>query len=309
MRKVFTIGETVYDIIFSDGALQAGKPGGSMLNTSVSLGRLGVDVHFISEAGNDDLGELITGFLRTNHVGTQYFHRFDEGRTPLALAFLDADKNARYTFYKDYPPQRLRQRFPEVSANDIVLFGSFFSISPEIREKVKTFVEYAEKQGALIIYDPNIRKPHQKQIPGLLSMIRENLSLAHIVRASHEDFQVIFNVKTAREAFALTAEAGDAALIYTRSEKPVEVISKHFTGHYRVPVTKVKSTIGAGDNFNAGLIFSLLRQNIHASDLPGLTAIQWEKLIRTGIALSREVCKGFDNYISKEFADNFLNSV
>jgi fructokinase len=41
MRKIYGIGETVLDIIFKNGQPQAAKPGGAMLNSMVSLGRIG----------------------------------------------------------------------------------------------------------------------------------------------------------------------------------------------------------------------------------------------------------------------------
>ena len=40
-RNIYTIGETLFDIIFKNGQPQAGKAGGAMLNSSVSLGRIG----------------------------------------------------------------------------------------------------------------------------------------------------------------------------------------------------------------------------------------------------------------------------
>lgn len=309
MRKIFTIGETVYDIIFNDGKIEAGKPGGSTLNSSVSLGRLGMDVNFISELGKDDVGDLIINFLKSNNIKTQFIHRFSDGRTPLALAFLDENKNAKYTFYKDYPSKRLQQEFPEVTENDIVLFGSFFSVSPELRKPVKEFVGQARKNGATIIYDPNIRKPHQKQIPELIPMILENFSLAHLVRASHEDFEVIFDIDNANDAFNLLQKNGDAALVYTKGAKFVTVCGQGSNLNFPVPEIPAKSTIGAGDNFNAGLIFSLLQQNIHKRELQTLNAIQWEKLVKSGIACSQEVCKSYENYVSTSFAEGFPDSL
>ncbi len=41
MRKIYGIGETVFDIIFKNGQPQAAKAGGAMLNSTVSLGRIG----------------------------------------------------------------------------------------------------------------------------------------------------------------------------------------------------------------------------------------------------------------------------
>ena len=62
MRKVYGFGETVLDIIFKEGQPVAAKPGGSVLNAFVSLGRLGWNPRFISEYASDDAGDLIDSF-------------------------------------------------------------------------------------------------------------------------------------------------------------------------------------------------------------------------------------------------------
>ena len=49
MRKVIGIGETILDIIFRGEQPSAAVPGGSVFNGIVSLGRMGVNVGFISE--------------------------------------------------------------------------------------------------------------------------------------------------------------------------------------------------------------------------------------------------------------------
>ena len=41
MRKVIGIGETVFDIIFKNGQPISGRPGGSVFNAMISLGRMG----------------------------------------------------------------------------------------------------------------------------------------------------------------------------------------------------------------------------------------------------------------------------
>lgn len=56
MRKVIGIGETTFDIIFKDGQPVSAVPGGSAFNAIISLGRSGVNTTFISEAGNDRIG-------------------------------------------------------------------------------------------------------------------------------------------------------------------------------------------------------------------------------------------------------------
>ena len=68
MRKVIGIGETILDIIFRGGQPTAAVPGGSVFNGIVSLGRIGVPICFISETGNDHVGNIILNFMRENNI-------------------------------------------------------------------------------------------------------------------------------------------------------------------------------------------------------------------------------------------------
>ena len=61
-------------------------------------------------------------------------------------------------------------------------------------------------------------------------------------------------------------------------------------------------TVGAGDNFNAGFIFGLIKYGITKNDLEnGLTEQQWDKLVDCAQAFSSNCCKDIYNYVSKEF--------
>ena len=72
MRKVIGIGETILDIIFRDEQPIGAVPGGSMFNGLISLGRVGVSSAFISETGNDRVGQKIT-FSRGKSCGCQLY--------------------------------------------------------------------------------------------------------------------------------------------------------------------------------------------------------------------------------------------
>jgi len=196
MRKVYTIGESILDIIFKDSKPVEAKPGGAMLNTSVSLGRLNVPINFISEFTEDSVGNIIDDFLKKNGVGVDYIYKFSDGKTPLALAFLDSDNNAKYSFYKLYPKDRLNQTFPEPKKDDIILFGSLYAIAKEIRSKIIQFLNIAKKNNAIIIYDPNYRTTNMLSLEETKPLILESIAYADIVRGSDEDFQHIFNSKT-----------------------------------------------------------------------------------------------------------------
>ena len=65
------------------------------------------------------------------------------------------------------------------------------------------------------------------------------------------------------------------------------------------------STIGAGDNFSAGLIYGLLHEGITLEDLDNLNESSWDRIIGYGCAFAKEVCLSYDNSISREFAASY----
>ncbi len=138
---------------------------------------------------------------------------------------LDENEDATYSFYYDYPEKRLQGDFPEVNEDDIVLFGSYFAISHETRKGVLKFIKQARSAGAIIIYDPNFRHSHLHDIEKLRPNIEENIKMADIVRGSHEDFQLIFNIGSALETFEKIKEYGNPNLVYTQNSKEVVFIS------------------------------------------------------------------------------------
>ncbi|MFW5757864.1 MAG: PfkB family carbohydrate kinase [Bacteroidota bacterium] len=299
MQKVYAVGETVLDIIFKQSQVKEAKPGGSMLNSAVSLGRAGINIIFISEYANDKVGNLVDTFLKENNVNTEHVFQHQDGKTSIAMAFLDQNNDASYVFYKTHPDQRLQITMPEFTNNDILIFGSFFGIDPHVRSKVFKLVDKARRQGALIIYDPNFRKPHASQLADLMPYIRENVSMADIVRGSNEDFQNIFFTQDIKEVRKKTGTRLPV-LIMTKSAEKVFLNTTELKAEFPVKQIKPLSTIGAGDNFNAGIIFGLIKEKINRNQLTELTKNQWEKIISYGVEFASDVCMNYENYISED---------
>ncbi len=304
---IFTIGEALLDVIFENNQPRTARPGGSTLNTSVSLGRLGIPVSFISEWGNDRIGNIIDTFLKENNVFTNYVYRYKDAQTILAMAFLNEQKDASYMFYKEFPKKRLNIILPEIKENDIVLFSSFFAINTDVRPALLKIIKKAREAGAILIYDPNFRNSHSDNMDILSDMISENISLVDIVRGSDADFFNVFKLKNSEETYKKIKEKGCNNLIYTASNNGVFVHSNNYKKQYSVPVIKPLSTIGAGDNFNAGIIYSLKTNNILKSEINNITKENWNKIVQNGINFAQEVCMHMDNYISSEFVKNYLN--
>ncbi len=305
MRKVIGIGETILDIIFKNEQPTAAVPGGSTFNGVISLGRMGVPVTMITETGNDRVGNIIKRFMEDNGIDSTHVCVYEDGRTAISLAYLNEKNDAEYTFYKDYPNARLDVEWPVVNKDDIVMMGSYFVLNPALRVKVKEFLDYASGRGALIYYDINFRSSHASEAIKLRSTILENFEYASIVRGSTEDFQNMFKISDPEKAYKQEVAFYCKQMLCTDAEGEISLFTSGVTKKYQVNKIETVSTIGAGDNFNAGIIFGLLKEGISRDDVASITVEQWNRIIAHGIAFAAEVCQSFNNSISKEFARNY----
>jgi len=302
MQKIYAIGETILDIIFRENQPQIAKPGGSSFNAAITLGRLGAPITFISEMGNDHVGDLIQEFLVENGVDHTYMSRYEKGQSAVALAFLNEKSDAEYQFYKDYPHQRLAVEFPEFKEDDLLLFGSFYALNPGIRPRVKALLEKARNAGAIFLYDPNFRSTHLASRRELLSVIKENMEFASIVRASDEDLNNIFQVDNPDDAWK-SVRPHCSILLYTANAHGVYLRSERLDMHVEIERIEPVSTIGAGDTFNAGILYGLHRIGCSLGQINELGRAEWNELITIAIEFSREVCLSYENYLPLEYAE------
>lgn len=306
MRKIIGIGETVFDIIFKEEQPISGRPGGSVYNALITLGRLGVRPMFISEIGNDRISEIIKRVLENNNVDTSCIYAYS-GRSPLALAFLDENQNADYSFYKDYPDARLDYIMPRIDEDDIVLISSYFALNPVLREKLIEILEFAHDRKAIIYYDLNFRKSHIAEVRHLMPSIIENYEYADIIKGSEEDFRNIYNENDAKQTYKDHIEFYTKNFIYTQGAKGAQFFAEGYEKCHKGKEINAVSTVGAGDNFNAGIVYGLIKENVRWADLHGgtISPQTWDKIISYAIEFSAYVCTTLDNYISPELASKY----
>jgi len=306
MRKVIGIGEVILDVIMKDGQPHSAVPGGSVFNAMVSLSRLGMPVSFIGEVGNDPVGKLITDFMQTNNMQTDYISLLSNGKTPVSMAFLDVSNNAEYLFYTNHTTSDITSSFPIINPDDIVLLASYYALNPLNRSRIVELLEYAKAQKAIVYYDLNFRKSHIHDAIRVRPSVIENYELADIVRGSDEDFLNLYDKKNIDRVYKDEVQYYCKRLITTFGPDGVNLYTESIQSHYdSIPIETV-CTIGAGDNFNAGIIYGLNKYNIGLNNLSSINAETWEHIIRYGIKFSAEVCQSYANYISLDFASSDL---
>lgn len=307
MRKIIGLGETVFDIIFKNEQPISGRPGGSVFNSLISLGRLGQNATFISEFGADRIGDSIKNFLAENNVDSDYVCMMDGNKTSLALAFLDKEQKADYLFYKDYPSQRLDCIMPEINQDDIVLIGSFFALNPVLRNRLVEVLEEARNKKAIVYYDVNFRKTHVNEVRHLMPYILDNFEYSSIIKGSDEDFENIYNESDPKAIYKDRIEFYCKNFIYTKGADGAKIFSNGFEKDYHGNKIDPVSTVGAGDSFNAGIVFGLMKHNVTFDELKnGISEEKWDCIAKYAIDFSSFVCTTYENYISEEFAAKYV---
>ena len=300
MPSVITIGESLLEIIFLNNQPSIAIPGGSVLNTAVSLGRSGIKTCFSGVVGKDLAGDYIDDFLKDNGIDTRYFKLQHNRQTPASLAFTRPD-STYYQFYRCNAPHIEDYFLPETKEDDILLIGSWFAVNPENAPLLLPYLRHSANKGTLIYYDLNFRKNHLKDLAGSISNILEIIQLADIIKVSEEDLENVFGSEDIHTLYDKLCPDTEKFFIKTSGAKAVIVKSNDFSFEVAVPPIIPISTIGAGDSFNAGLLHYLIHEKLHRKELAGLAKTDWHQIITRGIRFSQEVCNSKENYIPVDF--------
>nr|WP_223190686.1 carbohydrate kinase [Streptomyces sp. TRM68416] len=270
------------------GALADLKPalGGGPYNTAVALGRLGSPTAFCSRTSHDAFGTALLDGLRRAGVDVSGVQRGPEPTT-LAVATLDANGSASYSFYVDGTADRLFAAPDALPAGTrAVSFGTCSLVLEPGASAYEKLMRTAAAQGVFTALDPNIR-------PGLIpdpdayrARFRSWLPSVSLLKLSAEDAEWLGDAP--HEWLA----AGPSAVVVTHGGDGLTVLTRD-GAEYSVPGEKVDvvDTIGAGDTVNAALLHGLTAQNaLSAEALAALGADGWTRLLRFAARAAAITC-------------------
>ena len=162
----------------------------------------------------------------------------------------------------------------------------------------------AREQGAIVYYDINYRKGHAMNPEALRASIEENMALSDIVRGSDEDIEALYGSADAAKVYAEHIAPLCPNYICTRGARETTVFSPGVQVSFPVPrVAKVVTTIGAGDNFNAGTVYALVGNGFDKERVRHLGAEDWSQLVPVALKFSAEVCASLFNYVGENFLE------
>ena len=233
--------------------------GGSVFNTAIALGRLGVQTGMLTGLSSDLFGQHLTASLHANHVDTSLVVTSDR---PTTLAFVQiTDGQASYLFYDENSAGRMLDRADMPPLPDEVSTLYFGGISLVFEPGAEAYAALLKREAAarVVMLDPNIRPSFIRDIRRYRDRLDQMIALSDIVKVSDEDLNWIYpGPQSLFEKLDFVRQAGPSVVILTRSGSGATAFLKDGT-EVSVPVDRVDvvDTIGAGDTFNAGVLAKL----------------------------------------------------
>lgn len=245
---------TTSNLVFCDAPLKL-MLGGNGGNCAYVLGGLGAPTALCSAVGQDELGDLVRNWMLERQVDVTGLVRHPVQATAFTTIVMDNALN-RQAFhhsgalatltYADLPVHLLE-------AAKVILVTSY-TIMPGLRSQGFAYaLAGAQRRGAITAVDigPAIGEPAQ------LPELRPLLPTIDYLIANRHELAVCTGTESVEEGAKRLLQAGARCLIIKLGKAGAAIWTAET--HTLVPgfAVEARSTVGAGDSFNAGLLYGL----------------------------------------------------
>lgn len=253
--------------------------GGSCLNVAIGMARLGAPTGFVGGISTDMFGRMIADHAAASNVELSLATRSDH-QTTLAFVRIVAGES-HYAFYdaetatRNWTFRRGTVPFDNVEA---VHVGSTTLVNDQGAVETKALIADA-RASSTISFDPNCRPNLVKDKPAYFARMIEFAGSADLVKMSDVDFAYLFGEEPYQQRASALLGEGTSLVVITRGNSgAIAWHAKAGEIEVEAPKVEVADTIGAGDSFQAALLFALHKQGRLAR--PQLRDIDTEELRR-----------------------------
>lgn len=303
MRKIIAIGESVLDTVFRDNHPVSSFVGGRIVNAAASMASAGMPVEMVSECCNDYIGDMVIDFLKSHGVGTSSVDRFTDGSTAASMLFY-SDKGRKLINFYNYPDNRFDVVWPRINEDDVILFGSFYSIDTALRERLYELVKYAHERKAILIYLLGCQHGINCRITKLMPGILENLEMADIVIATNGDIAEIFPGETPDQAFKNHIEFYSSNFLYVDDNSGITVYFRNGDkSYYNGNDGMAANPLGWQAGLVSGIVYSLFGNGIMHDRVDDVDETTMKDMINCAIDFAGNAAADLlHNCIDNEFA-------
>ena len=232
--------------------------GGSCLNIAVGMARLGAPAGFVGGISTDLFGRIVADHALNSKVDLRYATRSAHQTTLAFVRYVGGEP--QYAFYDEATASRnwtYRTGAIPFGAVEAIHVGSTTLANDEGAAQALAMIEDAA--GATTIsFDPNCRPNLVSDKARYVDRMDAFALAGDIVRMSDVDFEFLYGGDDCAEKAKSLIAAGTSLVVVTRGIKGAQAWHRA-AGHVQVdaPTIDVVDTIGAGDSFQAALLFAL----------------------------------------------------
>jgi len=247
--KIPAVGETILGNKYNVG------PGGKGCNQAVAIARLGAKVNFISKIGKDSYGELALETLKKNNINTKSVIQDKKLQTGVAGILVDKNSGKNAINVIVGAPSTLK--INEINKHiNIIKSSKIFLTQLEVPKDVTLHcLKTAKENGCLTILNPAPASEITKEFYSNIDYFTPNETEAEFYTGIK-----ITNEKEAKQASDKLINLGIKKVIITLGEKGLFYSDGNEEIYLTANSVKAIDTTGAGDAFNGGLAFGLLKE-------------------------------------------------
>jgi fructokinase len=232
--------------------------GGSCLNIAVGMARLGAPAGFVGGISTDLFGRMIADHASASQVDLRYVTRSD-CQTTLAFVRTIAGE-PQYAFYDEATASRnwtYRQGSIPFDEIEAIHVGSTTLANDNGAAQALAMIEDAAG-STTISFDPNCRPNLVRHKAHYVDQMNAFAAAADIVRMSDVDFEFLYGGNDYAGKARSLIEAGAGLVVVTRGIKGAQAWHGSVGAvEVQAPAVDVVDSIGAGDSFQAALLFAL----------------------------------------------------
>lgn len=282
MSKLISIGEVLIDFIpmqkgvkLKDVLAFERVAGGAPANVAACVAKLGKESFIISKIGEDAFGDYLIEVLNKAGVDTKNIVRTAKANTALAFVSLTSEGERDFSFYRNpsadmlLSPDEIDEALFE--RGDVLHFCSVDLIDAPVKKAHLKAIEYAEKNGTIISFDPNVRLPLWNNAEECRKTIREFIPIVDILKVSDDELEFITGIEDEKEAIESLFIGKVKVILYTKGRQGAGVFTRYNKVYEPAFKIDVVDTTGAGDSFIGAFIYQLLCRNEQIETLERLT--------------------------------------
>ena len=230
------------------------SPGGDALNEATVLSKLGNKVKLVCAAGNDDLRAVIEKRGRDVGFDTSDLGTTNSGKTLLSIVLMQG--NGQHTFLSngEFENSVYEPNFETVKSGRIVSLASMFVPPLNVPEAVVHAAKTAKDAGAIVCADCGFPR-HGTLNPDFIPAFQ----YIDYFFPNEDEILGMTGKENVEEAADVLLEYGVKNVIAKIGKRGCILCNKDGKVHVPAYTVKAVDSTGAGDNFAAGFIHSLLR--------------------------------------------------